>query len=158
MSHLFCNCNSLSEKNVLFEIGQMDTKKITQIGESQSLGNIVVFSITLCNTDSTFCIQPIGSYAYKDDQWAAFNDVIDIQEKATYVRDRFLGGVLVFVLDHDDFQNECGCENYPLLKTINRVFNNETESSGRNCSLFANPRLNVTLTNLTYKPASKCPT
>merc|ERR1711899_346737 len=25
--------------------------------------------------------------------------------------------------DLDDFNNQCGCEKYPLLKTINRVYN-----------------------------------
>ena len=97
-----------------------------------------------------------------------------------------LGGVQVFVMDHDDFQNECGCEKYPLLKTINRVFDqdysdfskkcacekytpilkiNDSVLEGKevltkNCSLFAYhyDRLNVTGTNLTNKHASKCPT
>jgi chitinase len=48
-----------------------------------------------------------------------------------------LGGVLVFVLDYDDFRDECGCETYPLLKTINRVFEEENSSNvTTKCSLF----------------------
>jgi hypothetical protein len=82
-----------------------------------------------------------------------------MEEKAMYVKEKGLGGVLVFVMDHDDFQNECRCEKYPLLKAINRVFSNEKETSGRNCSLFATPndRSNITFTNLIEKSKSKCP-
>jgi len=47
------------------------------------------------------------------------------------------GGVLAFVLDYDDFQNECKCETYPLLRTINRVFQDENsyENVTTKCSL-----------------------
>jgi hypothetical protein len=72
-------------------------------------------------------------------QWASFNDVVDLIEKTKYVMENGFGGVTIFVTDYDDFDNECQCEAYPLLKTINRVFGLlRDESSAKNCSLFAN--------------------
>ena len=64
---------------------------------------------------------------------------MDMKERANYVKETGLGGVLIFVLDYDDFRKECGCETYPLLKTINRVFD-ENENSGNvttKCSLLS---------------------
>ena len=77
-----------------------------------------------------------GSYAYKGDQWAAFNDVIDLEVKAKWIYKNGFGGALVFVLDYDDWTNECNCEQYPLLKSINRQFNLlDDKDSAPNCSL-----------------------
>jgi len=71
-------------------------------------------------------------------QWASFNDVVDIIEKTTFVLENGYGGVALFVMDHDDFDDECHCEAYPLLKTANRVFGLlSNESCAKNCSLFA---------------------
>ena len=81
-----------------------------------------------------------GSYITKHDDWASFNDVIDIDEKAKWIVEKDLAGASVFLLHHDDFNASCGCETYPLLKTVNRRFARSIEETGsaKNCSLFAN--------------------
>merc|ERR1712088_1000626 len=63
----------------------------------------------------------MGPYAYKGNQWVGFDDVETIRQKSQYIKDNGFGGAMIWALDLDDFNNECGCEKYPLLKTINRV-------------------------------------
>ncbi|KAH8400517.1 hypothetical protein KR222_002936, partial [Zaprionus bogoriensis] len=63
----------------------------------------------------------MGPYAYSRDQWVSFDDTSMIRHKSEYVRAMGLGGAMIWALDLDDFKNDCGCETYPLLKTINRV-------------------------------------
>jgi len=62
-----------------------------------------------------------GPYAYKQDQWVGYDDISMIRQKSQYVKDNGFGGGMIWALDLDDFANQCGCENYPLLRTINRV-------------------------------------
>ncbi|ENN70443.1 hypothetical protein YQE_12947, partial [Dendroctonus ponderosae] len=63
----------------------------------------------------------IGPYAYLRDQWVSFDDIGMIRHKSEYIKAMGLGGGMIWALDLDDFRNECGCEEYPLLRTINRV-------------------------------------
>ena len=66
----------------------------------------------------------MGPYAYKGDQWVSFDDQYMIRHKSEYVKAMGLGGAMIWALDLDDFRNICGCEEYPLLRTINRVLRN----------------------------------
>ncbi|GAB0096498.1 Probable chitinase 10 [Sergentomyia squamirostris] len=63
----------------------------------------------------------MGPYAYNRDQWVSFDDIAMIRHKSEYVKAMGLGGAMIWALDLDDFRNVCGCEEYPLLRTINRV-------------------------------------
>uniref|UniRef100_A0AAG5DHK2 chitinase n=1 Tax=Anopheles atroparvus TaxID=41427 RepID=A0AAG5DHK2_ANOAO len=63
----------------------------------------------------------MGPYAYKGDQWVSFDDQYMIRHKSEFVKAMGLGGAMIWALDLDDFRNTCGCEEYPLLRTINRV-------------------------------------
>ena len=71
----------------------------------------------------------MGPYAYKDRQWVSYDDVAMLKYKSEYIRKMGLAGGMIWALDLDDFNNECGCEKYPLLKTINRVLR-QTGGSG----------------------------
>lgn len=66
----------------------------------------------------------MGPYAYQKDQWVSFDDALMIRHKSEYVKAMNLGGAMIWALDLDDFKNYCGCEEYPLLRTINRVLRN----------------------------------
>ncbi|KAJ8920078.1 hypothetical protein NQ315_011732 [Exocentrus adspersus] len=66
----------------------------------------------------------IGPYAHLRDQWVSFDDIGMIRHKSEYIRAMGLGGGMIWALDLDDFKNICGCEEYPLLRTINRVLRN----------------------------------
>ncbi|KAH8272046.1 hypothetical protein KR026_004304, partial [Drosophila bipectinata] len=63
----------------------------------------------------------MGPFAYSRDQWVSFDDAPMIRHKSEYVKAMGLGGAMIWALDLDDFKNDCDCESYPLLKTINRV-------------------------------------
>nr|QCI31492.1 chitinase [Grandidierella japonica] len=63
----------------------------------------------------------IGPYAYKGSQWFGYDDIAMIRYKSEYVKRMGLGGAMIWALDLDDFRNRCGCEEHPLLRTINRV-------------------------------------
>jgi len=63
----------------------------------------------------------MGPYAYKGDQWVGYDDIAMIRLKSQWVMDNNFGGGMIWALDLDDFTNTCGCEKYPLLRTINRV-------------------------------------
>ncbi|CAD6215960.1 GSCOCT00004262001.2-RA-CDS [Cotesia congregata] len=66
----------------------------------------------------------IGPYAYQGDQWVSFDDAEQIRLKSEFIKKLGLGGGMIWALDLDDFENRCGCEASPLLKTMNRVLRN----------------------------------
>lgn len=63
----------------------------------------------------------IGPHAHLRDQWVSFDDIGMIRHKSEYIKAMGLGGGMIWALDLDDFRNLCNCEEYPLLRTINRV-------------------------------------
>ncbi len=70
-----------------------------------------------------------GSYITKSDQWASFNDVKDMEEKASWIKEQGLGGASLFMLIHDDWQNSCGCGHFPLLTAINHIFHSKSNET-----------------------------
>lgn len=76
-----------------------------------------------------------GPFAMLNDQWVGFEDYDSVARKAKYVIDSGLGGIAAWTVDLDDFSNRCCLESFPLLSSINRVFNRITSSrpTGGNC-------------------------
>lgn len=67
--------------------------------------------------------QKSGPFAMLNDQWVGFEDYESVAVKAKYVLDSGLGGIAAWTVDLDDFSNRCCSEPFPLLSSINRVFN-----------------------------------
>ncbi len=65
--------------------------------------------------------EALGPYAFQGNQWVGYDDVAIVRRKSEYVKANGYGGAMIWALDLDDFKNVCGCEEYPLLRTINRV-------------------------------------
>lgn len=85
--------------------------------------------------------QKSGPFAMLNDQWVGFEDYDSVAIKAKYVIDSGLGGMAAWTVDLDDFSNRCCLEAFPLLKSINRVFNRISSSKpiSGNCKKPAQP-------------------
>lgn len=67
-----------------------------------------------------------GNYAYRpaDNKgengiWVAYEDPDSVTDKATYIRNKNLGGAAVFDLSMDDFRGTCqSAEKYPIVRAI----------------------------------------
>ncbi|KAF5915741.1 hypothetical protein HPG69_011554 [Diceros bicornis minor] len=58
-------------------------------------------------------------YAFQGDQWVGFDDVESFKTKVSYLKQKELGGAMVWVLDTDDFAGSfCNQGRYPLIKTL----------------------------------------
>ncbi|KAI8496460.1 Endochitinase 1 [Branchiostoma belcheri] len=61
-------------------------------------------------------------YAYKDNLWVGYDDETSIRAKVAWLRNRGLGGAMVWSLDFDDFQGTtCSEQPYPLLTAVNQA-------------------------------------
>ncbi|KAG8281474.1 Belongs to the glycosyl hydrolase 18 [Homalodisca vitripennis] len=61
-----------------------------------------------------------GSYAWKDAQFISYDGPSDLAKKSSFIISKNLKGAMVWALDLDDFNNVCGCGNFPLLTTLNQ--------------------------------------
>lgn len=59
----------------------------------------------------------MGPYAHKGDQWVGFDDVDIAVEKAFYVAEEELGGIMFWTIDNDDFRGICSKTPYPLIES-----------------------------------------
>merc|ERR1719431_2257318 len=75
---------------------------------------------------SVFIDEIKSPIAFKGDQWVGYDDPTSIAIKSQYIKDKGLGGGMIWTLDFDDFTGSCGDGKYPLLNTINRILNGET--------------------------------
>ncbi|XP_019287626.2 chitotriosidase-1 isoform X1 [Panthera pardus] len=58
-------------------------------------------------------------YAFKGNQWVGFDDVESFKTKAGYLKQKGLGGAMVWALDMDDFAGFfCNQGPYPLIKAL----------------------------------------
>ena len=65
---------------------------------------------------------------------ASFTDAVDARERAIWIKEMDLAGAVAFITDSDDFEKKCGCEKFPLLKAVNRVFGRYySEAENKNC-------------------------
>ncbi|CAH1258832.1 CHIT1 [Branchiostoma lanceolatum] len=69
-----------------------------------------------------FDSEHLAPYATWSDQWVGYDDAESIQYKIAFLKEKGLGGFMVWALDLDDFNgNSCNAGRYPLLKEMNRL-------------------------------------
>lgn len=51
---------------------------------------------------------PKVPYAYNEKEWVGYEDVKSVKEKATYIKNKFLGGAMIKSIDTEDYDNRCG--------------------------------------------------
>lgn len=67
---------------------------------------------------------------YDVNQWISFDDLQSVLEKVIYaINVKNLGGIAFYDLDMDDFADNCGYGNFPLINIARREIFNETETA-----------------------------
>nr|CAD7443848.1 unnamed protein product [Timema bartmani] len=64
-------------------------------------------------------------YAVNGNQWVGYDNVKSIEIKSEYVKEKNLGGAMIWSVETDDFRGICG-DKYPLLNAINSVLNGQS--------------------------------
>ena len=59
----------------------------------------------------------MGPYAHKGDQWVGYDDEEAVMEKAFYVAEEDLGGIMFWTIDNDDFRGACSDRPFPLIES-----------------------------------------
>lgn len=58
----------------------------------------------------------MGPYAHRDKLWVGFDDEGIVREKAHFVNEESLGGIMFWTIDNDDFRSACGPRPFPLIE------------------------------------------
>ncbi len=58
----------------------------------------------------------VGPYAYHDNFWVGYDDVGSVMDKAIYVSEEGLGGVMFWTIDNDDFRGACHDRPFALIE------------------------------------------
>ena len=58
----------------------------------------------------------MGPYAHSGNQWVGYDDEESVEEKALYVAEEDLGGIMFWTLDNDDFRGYCHDRPFALIE------------------------------------------
>ncbi|PNF19137.1 hypothetical protein B7P43_G09797 [Cryptotermes secundus] len=65
-------------------------------------------------------------YAVNGNQWVGYDNADSLKLKAQYVKEKGLGGAMIWSVETDDFLGVCGAGKFPLLVAINSVLTGKT--------------------------------
>ena len=69
----------------------------------------------------------------KGDQWVGYDSPANVRRKMEYVKERGLGGAMIWAVDLDDYLGLCGSR-WPLLSVMNRQLRRKEIMPQLNCS------------------------
>lgn len=70
----------------------------------------------------------LAPYAYNQErQWVGFDDRASLALKAQFAKSMGLGGVMMWSIETDDFRGSCHGEKFPLLNTIRRALDGDSQ-------------------------------
>ena len=72
-------------------------------------------------------------YMVKGDQWVGYDSPANVRRKMEYVKERGLGGAMIWAVDLDDYLGLCGSR-WPLLSVMNRQLRRKEILHHLNCS------------------------
>ena len=72
-------------------------------------------------------------YMVKGDQWVGYDSPANVRRKMEYVKERGLGGAMIWAVDLDDYLGLCGSR-WPLLSVMNRQLRRKEIVPQLNCS------------------------
>merc|ERR1711970_209021 len=55
---------------------------------------------------------------YQNNQWCSYDDMESIKLKTNLIKEKNLGGGMVWAIDTDDFWGDCGLGKSPIVSTI----------------------------------------
>ncbi|XP_015593689.1 chitinase-3-like protein 1 [Cephus cinctus] len=90
-------------------------------------------------------------YAHLGNQWVGYDDAKSLTEKANFVKKHGLGGAMLWSIETDDFNGICG-DKYPLLKALNNILRDDSDSSN-DIESTTGPSTTVTNTGNTQESA-----
>jgi chitinase len=71
------------------------------------------------NTTLVWDNEQMVPFAYRGDQWVGFDDERSLKTKIEWLKEKELGGIMVWTLDSDDYSGKsCSSGKYPLVKAI----------------------------------------
>ncbi|XP_078575405.1 putative chitinase 10 [Branchiostoma floridae x Branchiostoma japonicum] len=63
-----------------------------------------------------------GTYAYLGNQWVGYDDEESLTHKVNWMKEKSLGGWMVWSMDEDDASGQfCGGQRFPLLNALNKA-------------------------------------
>ena len=74
--------------------------------------------VFLCQTVIFFfASSQVGPYAHKGKLWVGYDDITAVQDKAIYVSEEGLGGIMFWTIDNDDYRGYCHDKPFPLIES-----------------------------------------
>lgn len=65
-------------------------------------------------------------YTYQGDQWVSYDDRQSFKAKANWIIDNKFGGIMVYDMNDDDYNNTCKEGIFPLITTLREVIHSKT--------------------------------
>ncbi|XP_037354329.2 oviduct-specific glycoprotein [Talpa occidentalis] len=82
-------------------------------------------------------------YAFKGKEWVGYDDAFSFSHKASFIKEKHLGGAMVWTLDMDDVKGTfCGSGSYPLVSRLHHLLVQAESTSVSSLTYWSSPMMN----------------